>query len=90
MTYFYLAIYNRLWPQIETLRSEGKIDGANPTLAALTGNIVVRLPSKRWLIKATNGDACTLEFDYALIGGVDLNLTAAESNRGYGLPPPSC
>jgi hypothetical protein len=62
--------------RIETIRSDGKIDGADPSVAALTGNIVVRFADQTLVTQAINGEACTLEFDYTLIGGVGLKLTA--------------
>jgi hypothetical protein len=62
--------------RIETIRSDGKIDGADPSVAALTGNIVVRFADQTLVTQAINGEACTLEFDYALTGGVGLKLTA--------------
>ena len=62
--------------RIETIRSDGKIDGADPSIAALTGNIVVRFADQTLVTQAINGEACTLEFDYALTGGVGLKLTA--------------
>jgi len=62
--------------RIETIRSDGKIDGADPSVAALTGNVVVRFADQTLVTQAINGEACTLEFDYALTGGVGLKLTA--------------
>ena len=62
--------------RIETIRSDGKIDGADPSVAALTGNIVVRFADQTLVTQAINGEACTLEFDYALTGGAGLKLTA--------------
>jgi hypothetical protein len=62
--------------RIETIRSDGKIDGADPSVAALTGNIVVRFADQTLVTQAINGEACTLEFDYALASGVGLKLTA--------------
>jgi len=62
--------------RIETIRSDGKIDGADPSVAALTGNIVVRFADQTLVTQAINGEACTLEFDYTLLGGVGLKLTA--------------
>jgi hypothetical protein len=62
--------------RIETIRSDGKIDGADPSVAALTGNIVVRFADQTLVTQAINGEACTLGFDYTLLGGVGLKLTA--------------
>lgn len=62
--------------RIETIRSDGKIDGVDPSVAALTGNIVVRFADQTLVTQAINGEACTLEFDYAIASGVGLKLTA--------------
>jgi hypothetical protein len=62
--------------RVETIRADGKIEGADPSIAALTGNIVVRFADQTLVSQAINGEACTLEFEYALAGGVGLKLTA--------------
>jgi hypothetical protein len=62
--------------RVETIRADGKIDGADPSIAALTGNIVVRFADQTLLTQAITGEACTLEFDYAVSGGAGLKLTA--------------
>jgi hypothetical protein len=62
--------------RIETARLDGKIDGANPSMAALTGNIVVRFADQTLVNHAINGEACTLEFGYALTGSAGFKLTA--------------
>jgi hypothetical protein len=62
--------------RIETLRADGKIDGADPTLAALTGRIEVRFADSTLVSQAINGEACDLEFGYSLPGGASLTLTA--------------
>ena len=62
--------------RIETIRSDGKIDGADPSVAALTGNIVVRFADQTLVSQALNGEACTLEFEYSIASGVGLKLTA--------------
>jgi hypothetical protein len=62
--------------RVETIRADGKIEGADPSIAALTGNIVVRFADQALVTQAINGEACTLEFEYAVAGGVGLKLTA--------------
>jgi hypothetical protein len=62
--------------RVETIRSDGKIEGADPSIAALTGNIVVRFADQTLVTQAINGEACALEFEYAVAGGVGLKLTA--------------
>ena len=62
--------------RIETIRADGKIDGADPSIAALTGNIVVRFADQTLVTQAINGAACELEFSYSLPTGESLTLTA--------------
>ena len=62
--------------RIETIRSDAKIDGADPTIAALTGKIDVRFADTTLLTQAINGTAAALEFSYALGSGESLTLTA--------------
>jgi hypothetical protein len=62
--------------RIETIRSDAKIDGADPTIAALTGKIEVRFAETTLLTQAINGTAAALEFSYVLPSGESLTLTA--------------
>jgi len=62
--------------RIETIRADGKIDGADPSIAALTGNVVVRFADQTLVSQAIDGEACTLEFSYTLASGENLTLTA--------------
>ena len=62
--------------RIETIRSDARIDGADPTIAALTGKIDVRFADTTLMIQAINGSAATLEFSYAFSSGESLTLTA--------------
>ena len=64
--------------RIETIRSDGRIDGADPTIAALTGQIELRFADETLIDQATNGTASTLEFGFALPGGESFTLTAHE------------
>jgi hypothetical protein len=68
--------YTNNLDRIETIRSDGKIDGADPSVAALTGNVVVRFADQTLVSQAIAGEACTLEFEYAIASGVGLKLTA--------------
>ena len=65
-----------LLDRIETIRSDAKIDGADPTISALTGKIDVRFADTTLLDQAINGTAAALEFSYALGSGESLTLTA--------------
>lgn len=62
--------------RIETIRADGKIDGADPSIAALTGNVVVRFADQTLVTQAINGEACELEFSYSLTTGESLTVTA--------------
>jgi hypothetical protein len=61
--------------RIETIRSDGRIDGADPSIAALTGRIEVRFADSTLVTQAINGDPCELEFAYSLPSGESLRLT---------------
>ena len=62
--------------RVETLRADGKIDGVEPGIAALTGNVVVRFADETLLQQAIDGAACELVFGYALPSGESFTLTA--------------
>ena len=61
--------------RIETIRSDGRIDGAAPSIAALTGRIEVRFADQTLVTQAINGEACEMEFAYVLPSGESLRLT---------------
>ncbi|WP_287882879.1 MULTISPECIES: phage tail tube protein [Paracoccus] len=62
--------------RIETIRSDGMIDGADPTIAALTGQIEVRFADMVLMNQAISGGPCELEFAYSLPSGESLTFTA--------------
>ena len=62
--------------RIETIRSDGKIDGADPSIAALTGKVEVRFADQVLVNQAIAGDPCELEFAYALPSGESFTFTA--------------
>ncbi len=62
--------------RVETIRADGKIDGADPSIAALTGSVQVRFSDQVLVQQAINGDACELEFSYTLATGESLAMTA--------------
>ena len=68
--------YNNNLDRIETIRGDGRIDGADPSLATLTGTVEVRFASTALLDQAVSGDPCALEFEYGVAGGPSLVLTA--------------
>jgi len=55
--------------RIETIRGDGRIDGADATMAALTGRIEVRFADSTLVAQAINGEACEMEFAYVLPSG---------------------
>ena len=62
--------------RIETIRPDGRIDGADPSIAALTGRIEVRFADQTLVTQAIDGEACELAFGYSLPSGESLQLTA--------------
>ncbi|PWE32779.1 hypothetical protein DDZ14_08515 [Maritimibacter sp. 55A14] len=66
---------NNLDP-VETIRNDGKIEGVDPGIAALTGNVVVRFANQTLLDQAINGTDTEFQFDYLLGSGENFNLTA--------------
>ena len=61
--------------RIETIRSDGKIDGADPSIAALTGRVEVRFADQVLVDQAIAGDPCELEFGYTLPSGESFTFT---------------
>ena len=62
--------------RIETIRADGRIDGADPSIAALTGRIDVRFADQTLLNQAINGTAAELTFGYSLPSGESFELVA--------------
>ena len=61
--------------RIETIRADGRIDGADPSIAALTGSIEVRFADSTLVTQALDGDPCELEFAYVLPSGESFTFT---------------
>jgi Phage tail tube protein len=61
--------------RIETIRADGRIDGADPSIAALTGRVEVRFADDALVTQAINGDPCELEFGYSLPSGEAFTFT---------------
>lgn len=68
--------YTNNLDRVETIRSDGKIDGADPSVAALTGEIVVRFADTTLRDQAQAGDPCELEFSYVIDSNNSMTLTA--------------
>lgn len=61
--------------RIATIRADGRIDGADPSIAALTGSIEIRFADSALVTQAIDGEACALEFSYALPSGESFTFT---------------
>jgi hypothetical protein len=70
--------YTNNLERIETIRSDGKIEGVDPTIAALTGAIEVRFADTALLDKATSGEPVALEFAYVISATEKLVIEAHE------------
>jgi hypothetical protein len=70
--------YTNNMEKIETIRDDGLIDGADPTIAALTGTIEVRFADTVLVDKASGGIPVDLEFTYTLAHNLYLKLEAHE------------
>ena len=68
--------YSNNLERIETIRSDGKIDGADPTIAGLTGSIDVRFADTTLIDAATNNTPVILEFGYVIDASRSLIFTA--------------
>ena len=61
--------------RIETIRADGRIDGADPSIAALTGRIEVRFADQTLVTQAIDGEPCEMEFAYSLPSGESFTFT---------------
>jgi len=61
--------------RIETIRGDGNIDGADPSIAALTGRIEVRFADSALVNQAFNGDPCEITSAYVLPSGESFTFT---------------
>ncbi|MCL7465534.1 phage tail tube protein [Phaeovulum sp. NW3] len=68
--------YANTLDRVETIRSDGRIEGADPSIAALTGRIEVRFADQALVTQAINGDPCEMSFAYTLPSGEILTLVA--------------
>ncbi len=62
--------------RIETIRSDGRIDGLDPSKAMMNGNIVARFADTTLLDQAISGAPCALEFAWTIGAGASLTITA--------------
>ena len=73
-----LVTYSNNLEKIETIRDDGLIEGADPTIAVLTGRIDVRFADTTLIDLAAGGTPVNLEFAYTLSAMAKLVLTAHE------------
>lgn len=70
--------YSNNLDRIDTIRADGKIDGADPSIAALTGSIVVRFADQTLLNQAVAGTAAELEFSFVKSASESFTFTVHE------------
>ncbi len=70
--------YSNNLARIETIRSDGKIEGADPTVASLTGNLEVRFADTELIDAATNNTPLELTFSYVIEATKSLTFIAHE------------
>lgn len=70
--------YSNGLDRVETIRSDGMIDGTDPGIASLGGSLVARFADATLLDQAIAGTACSLEFAYTIDADKSFTLTANE------------
>ena len=70
------VMYTNNLERIETIRPDGLIDGADPTVAAMSGRIVSRFSDLTLLDQAIAGAPCSLEFGWQIGANLSLVITA--------------
>lgn len=68
--------YNNNLDRVETIRNDGKIEGADPSAAMLSGETVVRFADTTLLDQAVGGSACSLRFAYEIDSDNSFELVA--------------
>lgn len=68
--------YSNNLDRVETIRSDGKIDGLMTGMASLKGKMVTRFADTVLKTQALNGQACDLEFNWTIGANASLKLTA--------------
>ena len=70
--------YNNNLEKIETIRDDGKVDGIDPGMSALTGSISVRYGNNALMEMARSGTPIDLELAYTIDTDRKLQITAHE------------
>lgn len=68
--------YSNGLDRIETIRSDGKIEGVDPGMAALTGKIEARFADTTLITQAMDGAPCELVFAWSLGANASFSFTA--------------
>lgn len=68
--------YTNNLDRIETIRDDGKIEGADPSMAMLSGQIVVRFANTTLLTQATDGAPAEFAFRYLIDSDNSFELVA--------------
>ena len=68
--------YSNGLDRIETIRSDGRIEGADPGMAALTGRVEVRFSDTTLITQAIDGTPCELVFAWSLGANASCTFTA--------------
>lgn len=68
--------YSNGLDRIETIRADGKIEGADPGMASLTGRMEVRFADTALITQALDGTPCELVFAYGLGASASFTFTA--------------
>lgn len=68
--------YSNNLDRIEVIRADGKIDGADPSAATMTGGLEVRFADTDLIDLATNGTPVELEFSFTISATKKLIFTA--------------
>lgn len=68
--------YSNNLDRVETIRSDGKIDGLDEAMAMLSGEITVRFADQTLLDQAVNGTSAEFEFGYEIDADTKFTLTA--------------
>lgn len=70
------VVYNNGLDRIATIRDDGAIDGVDPGMASLTGNMDVRFADMVLLDQAIAGGTCELQYSYEITPSLFFRLTA--------------
>lgn len=68
--------YTNNLDRIETIRNDGMIDGADPSIAKLSGEITLRFADETLLDQAIDGTAAELAFGYTIDASASFDLVA--------------